>query len=157
MRVKNNLGMVGLCLAGLPVLIGQTMVEHATISGAAATAAGSVKNVGSAISGALKNLDTTATSAAKKKRSAAGPQAASSPAAPSPATPSATLPKAVQTYEDPAGIKAGMSSAELVRRFGEASMTVTGESGEQTLYYSRKDGTGQMAVRVVDGQVVSVT
>jgi hypothetical protein len=118
-------------------------VEHAAISGAAATAAGSVKNAGSAISGVLKNLDSTATpsvSAAKKKPGAT-------------ATPSAVPPKAVQTYEDPSGIKAGMTSAELLRRFGEAAMTVTGESGEQTLYYSRKDGSGQLAVRVADGQV----
>lgn len=49
-----------------------------------------------------------------------------------------------------------MSYVELLRRFGEPSMQISSGSGEQTLYYSRKDGGGQTQVRVLGGQVLSV-
>ena len=162
MKLKRNFGLVVLSLAGLPVcLSGQAIVEHAATSGAAATAvAGSAKNAGKAISGALKNLDGTLDAAGKKKHSAVAP-AQSSTARPGTPDPSPVKqqspdpPKPAKVYEDPLGIKAGMSYVELLRRFGEPAMKVT-SGGEQTLYYSRRDGRGQAEVRVMDGEVLSV-
>ncbi len=34
-------------------------------------------------------------------------------------------------------------------------MTVTGENGEQTLFYLRKDGGGQTPVQVLGGKVIA--
>lgn len=161
MSVKKDLWALILSLSGLPpFLAGQATVEHATISGAAAVA-GSAQNAAKAIGGALKNLDGTLDTAGKKRPSASAPSRSrvartqvpvSSPAKQQSAAPSQTA----KIYEDPAGIKAGMAGDELLRRFGEPSMKITSDSGEQTWYYSRKDGGGQTQVRVLGGQVLSV-
>jgi hypothetical protein len=142
MRLKKNLGLMILCLYGPSgCLIGQTIVEHAAISGGTATVAGSAKSAAETISRALKSLDGTLDTAVKKNPVAVSSQ---------PSKPS------VKIYEDPAGIKAGMSFTELLRRFGEPSMTVSGENGEQTLFYLQKDG-GQTPVHVLGGKVVAAT
>jgi len=112
-------------------------------------AAGSAKNAAHAIAGAFKNLDTL--DKAGKTRSPATTAARRRAVSRTPAN----AHQATKTYEDPAAIKAGMSSAELLTRFGEPSMKVSSSSAEQTLYYARKDGRGQIAVRIVDGQVIS--
>jgi hypothetical protein len=43
-------------------------------------------------------------------------------------------------YEDPKGIRAGMASDELVRRFGPPTLEVTGASRRSTLTYAGKEG-----------------
>jgi len=154
MGLKNPARLLAAFLAGVPVcLFGQTMVEHAAISGAGTAAAASAKSAGSALGNALKKLDRTSAAAAGKTQSAPTHPVAESKASPAaPAEPR----KPERLYEDPAGIKVGLSSSDLLERFGQAAMTVTGDAGEQTLYYSGKDGR-QTAVRLRDGKVVSVT
>jgi hypothetical protein len=147
MSVKKNLRCM-LFLAGLPAsLAGQAMVEHAAISGGAATAAGSAKSAASAIGGTLKKLDGGLDAAGKETQAATAPARSRAAARHS---------KPAKTYEDPVGIKAGMSDLELLRRFGGPSMRITSESGEQTLYYAQKDGRAPTQVRVSGGQVLSV-
>ena len=122
-------------------------------------AAGSAQSAGRAIGGALKNLDGTLDTAGKKTHSAI-PHARSSVARPE--VPVSSLTKrqsaapsqTAKIYEDPAAIKAGMAFDELLRRFGEPSMQVTGDSGEQTFYYFGK--AGQTQVRILSGQVLAV-
>ena len=143
---------VFLLLPGIPAgLMGQAIVEHAAAA-SAATAAGAVttRKTAGAISEALKRLDRTAASATRKTAVTAEPtrQAMPSTAATAPAAPA-------KVYEDAANIQPGLSADELRRRFGPAALSVSGEDGGQTLYYSRKDGT-QIAVRMVDGCVQSV-
>lgn len=153
--------LVLLSLAGLPgCLVGQAIVEHATISGGVAAVGASAKSAARVINGTLKNLNSTLDTATKKAHPAIAPAESSSarrplaPAASPAKQQSAGLPKI--EYEDPAGIKAGMSYDELLRRFGEPAMKVSSGSGEETLYYSRKDGQGQIPVRVSNGQVQPV-
>ena len=160
MGLKKYSVWVILSLAGLPgFLMGQAIVEHATISGGVATVGSSAKSAARVIDGALKNLNNTLDTAAKKAHPATAPADSSSarraltPVASPARQPSASLPKI--EYEDPAGIKAGMSYDELLRRFGEPAMKVSSGSGEETLYYSRKDGQGQIPVRVSNGRVLS--
>lgn len=112
------------------------------------------------VGGALKNLDSTLDTAGKKQRAVTAPaqSSAAQPGTPVPSPAkqkSADPPKTAKVYEDPLGIKAGMSYAELLRRFGEPSMKITSGDGEQ-FYYSRRDGRGQAEVRVVDGEALSV-
>jgi len=139
-------------LAGLPgCLAGQAIVEHTAISGGAATAAGSAKSAASAIGGALKKLEKGKSATAPAE---SGDRIGISIASP-PKQPSADPSKSAKTYEDPVEIKPGMSGVELLRRFGEPSMRITGDSGEQTLYYGRMDGRGPIRVRVSGGQVLA--
>jgi uncharacterized protein (DUF3084 family) len=153
MSLKRNLALAALLLAGRPGwLAGQAIVEHSAISGGVATVAGSAKSAASAISGTLKNLDGTLDSAAKKRHDATAPARSSVARTRTVAGPSTPA----TVYEDAAGIKAGISYAELLRRFGEPSMQISSGAGAQTLYYSQKDGSGQMQVRVSGGQVASV-
>jgi hypothetical protein len=157
-----NLAWIILLWAGLPAcLAGQAIIEHAVISGGAATAAGSTKGAAGAIDGVLKKLDGTLDTAGKKPHSATAHAKSSvaraaapavSPIAPQLAEPS----ESAKTYEDPVGIKAGMPYLELLRRFGAPSMQITSGGGEQTLYYFQKDGRAQTQVRVSGGQVLAV-
>ena len=147
--MRKNLHLAVCYLAALPAcLIGQTMVEHAIISGGTATAGASGRRASRAMRAALKNAGGRLDTAAKSRSVIV-------PVAPSAAKPEATaaVPKTAHIYEDPAGIKPGMSAAELTKRFGEPSMTITGENGEQTLYYARKDGV-RTPVHVSGGKVV---
>lgn len=64
-----------------------------------------------------------------------------------------SAPAAAPKREDPSGIEAGLSYAELVRRFGPPAMEITGELGT-SLTYSGKAGTFQLEVR--DGKVACV-
>ncbi len=152
--LKRNVALAALLLASRPAwLAGQAIVEHAVISGGVATVAGSAKSAASAISGTLKNLDGTLDKAAKKKHDATAPARSTVARA---GTPVDSLSKPAKVYEDAAEIRAGISYAELLRRFGEPSMQISSGGGEQTIYYSQKDGRGQMQVRVSGGQVASV-
>lgn len=160
MRVKKHLTLLVLSLGGLPgYLAAQATVEHSAISGATSTLAGAAGNAAKAIDGALQKLDGTLDAATKR---AAGPAQAKTSAAKNrasaaaPAAPPAEPLKPARVFEDPAGIKAGLSYADLLSRFGEPAMQITGDNGEQTLFYSRKDGRGQTQVRVAGGQVRSV-
>lgn len=132
-------------LTALPVcLSAQTIVEHAVISGGTTAAAAAAKGAAGTIAGALKKLDSTLDTTAK---AAAGPTENQPSPAPSPPA---------RTYEDAAGIKPGLSAAELRQRFGDPSMRITGDDGDQTLYYTQKDGRGITLVRIAAGKVLSV-
>jgi hypothetical protein len=157
MDLRKNLGLAVLSLAGLPgCLVAQATAEHATISGGAATAAQSTSR---ALGGALKNLGGTLDTAGKKTDPAishAGSTVARSQVAVSalPKQQSGAPSQAAKIYEDPAGIKPGMTYDELLQRFGEPSMKVTNGGAEQTFYYYRQDG--QTQVRVSAGHVLAV-
>jgi hypothetical protein len=57
-------------------------------------------------------------------------------------------------FEDPFGIQESMGYDEILRRFGPPSAKVTSGPGQETLYYSRKDLSVDVAVR--NGKVTSV-
>jgi len=57
-------------------------------------------------------------------------------------------------FEDPSGIQEAMGYDEILRRFGPPSAKVTSGAGQETLYYSRKDLSVDVAVR--NGKVISV-
>ena len=139
-------------LAALPVsLAAQAMVEHAAISGGTAAAAGSAKSATGAIGGVMQNLAGRLDTAGKKSQPAAAPVKSRAAARKAP-----LAPQPAKTYEDPAEIKAGISDTELLRRFGDPAMRITGETGDQTWYYARKDGRGLAQVRISGGQVLSL-
>lgn len=155
MHLKKSVPL-SLFLAVLPVhLAGQAMVEHAVISGATATAAASAKGAAGSISGALKKLDGTfdkASDKAAKKPASATVTATASVAALQPAAPA----KPAKIYEDPKEIKTGLTDVELLRRFGDPAMRITGDGGDETFYYSQKGGLETAQVRVSGGRVVAV-
>lgn len=138
-------------LAALPAgLAGQAIVEHAVISGGTAAGAASARNAAKSIGGALRKLDGVAGEAAKSGSGAVTPVSAPSP----PAAPVAQA-KSAKAFEDAGGIKTGLAYSELLRRFGEPAMRISGGGAEQTLIYTRKDG-GMAQVRVSGGQVAAV-
>ena len=62
-------------------------------------------------------------------------------------TPAPTPAVPARIYEDPKGIRAGMDSEELIRRFGPPALEVFGASSGRTLTYSGKSGTIQLELR----------
>ena len=140
---------------------GQTAVEYGAGAARAATTAGPAKK----ISGVFSNLDKALKSTmdqATPKDGAAG-AAARSPAAkrktaaktiPPPAPPEkVTPPPPARTYEDPAGIQAGLAYDELLARFGPPSMEFATGPAAKTLSYLTKGGVVQ--VECVAGKVTS--
>jgi hypothetical protein len=69
-------------------------------------------------------------------------------------TPAPTPAVPAKIYEDPKGIRAGMASEELIRRFGPPALEVMGASSGRTLTYSGKSGTIQLELR--DEKVASL-
>lgn len=160
MKLKQKMKFTALLLAAVPVsLFGQAMAEHAAASGAAATVAAPMKSVGKSISSALNNagkaLDKTQAEPSRR-RPARGSAVHSHPRSTPPAQGvSVESPKVFVSYEDPNGIQAGIAYEELLRRFGQPSMIITGEDGQQQMIYTRNGHTAEVLVR--DGVVVSAT
>ena len=160
-----------------PTSIGQAAAEYGLGAGRAATTAAPAGNVANGISGVFDSLTKAAgaetgraapasdspnteprrTAAHKTGRRTQAkrstlPAKVATPDATS-ATPSTHAPPPAPVYEDARQIQAGIAYDELVRRFGPPSMSVTTESGANTLWYSSRDGNYQ--VEVQDGKVVA--
>jgi hypothetical protein len=146
---------------------GQAVVEAGLGAAGSATAAASSRSVGNAISGLAGSLDkaikagqqdsdappaASSTVAPGKAVPAAKTPSSSSPLSPSSHTAHAAAPPAPK-WEDPSGIQAGLSYAELVRRFGPPALEISGETG-RSLTYAGKDGTFRLDV--VGDQVTSI-
>ena len=159
MKVNQTIILALLILAGLPGgLLGQAMAEHAAASGAAPTVAAPMKSVGKGISSALNNagkaLDKTQ-AVSSRSRPARGSAVHCRLRSSLPAQrASVESPKVLVSYEDPNGIQVGVAYEELLRRFGQPSMMITGEDGQQKMYYTGNGHTAEVLVR--DGVVVSV-
>lgn len=168
---------VGILLFALPgMLAAQAAVESAMGMGRAATSTVPAQKAGQAISRAFDGLGRALEPAGAKstavkpaarsvKTTAAGPQKV----APKRAQPKVTSvsvfpppehpvlvpqPKPEVILEDPSGIEKGMEYAEIVRRFGPPSLTLTTGPGEETLCYAKKNAS--VDVTMHNGKVASV-
>jgi hypothetical protein len=144
-------------LAAVPATsFGQAVVEYGLGAAAAGTASVGPRGAAQGIAGALSNLTKTL-NAGKESRAAslpAGPASPASTASPVAATSAAESAKPALVYENPAGIRAGMEAAELLRRFGEPAMMVTSGPGQQSLTY--EGGEARFEVEMRDGKVATV-
>jgi hypothetical protein len=137
----------------------QAMVENAMGVSRAATSAAPAKKAGEAIGAVLGGLGRTLESADPETASSKATPAKATLAKPTPARPASAQSAAETrtdevTFEDPSGIQKGMEYAEMVRRFGPPSLTLTTGPGEETLSYARKNATVGVTVR--NGKVASV-
>jgi hypothetical protein len=102
---------------------------------------------------ALKSL----TGAAAPRNGAAAPAKASTAAAKTSTAPTPPAkvapPPPAPTYEDPAGIQAGLAYDELLRRFGPPSLEILTGPGARSLDYSTRDG--EVRVECQDGKVIA--
>ena len=156
-----------LLLAGLPAAAwGQAVVEYG-LGVAAAGTAGAGANSGRGIVGIFSSLTKTLNTASQAQAEAAPsttqPAKAvaakrkagtAQPAISAAATPPAAPAKPAVVYEDPGGIKMGMEQAELLSRFGEPAVQVTGGSASESLTYEAKDRCIEVEMRA--GKVYSV-
>jgi len=168
---------VGILLFALPgMLAAQAVVESAMGVGRAATSTVPAQKAGQAIGRAFDGLGRTLepagarstavkpaarsvrTAPARPQRPAptkAQPKVTSVSVFPPPEHPVLVLqPKPEVTLEDPAGIEKGMEYAEIVRRFGPPSLTLTTGPGEETLCYAKKKAS--VDVTMHNGKVASV-
>lgn len=145
---------VSFCLAGFGAnAFAQATVEGAMGAAAAATGSAPARNVGKSMSGLADKL----AGALKGAPGGSGTQADTRrQTARTTSTLGTTLPapKPAAKLEDPAGIQAGMTDDEVLRRFGPPNLRVTEDSGISSLLYSQK--TGNIRVRIQDGKVASV-
>lgn len=139
---------VFLGLIGAHPVAAQAVVEGALGAGRAATTTAPVQGVGKSMSGLAGALDK-----ALKQAPASNSSAPSTAAVRVPAEKLAAPAPDKQKREDAAAIEAGIGYDDLLRRFGQPSMSLTDEDG-RTLTYAGKDGT--YTVGVVDGKVKSV-
>jgi hypothetical protein len=142
---------------------GQAAVEYGLGAGRAATStAPAAKGIGSTISGLADSLERMVNGG--KKGSDPEPVATPAPNKAAKKSPAAAKARAVAVvtapppapkpnWEDPSGIRTGISYAELVRRFGPPALAITDEDG-RTLTYAGTSGSVQLQVE--DGQVTSV-
>lgn len=142
-----------LLFAGTSTLFAQAAVEAALGASRATTTAAPAAGLGKSIGGAFGNLDKALKSGDKSGDTATKPATEVVVVRSSPAT--AAKPKApAKTYEDIAKVEVGLDYAELMQRFGPASLEVAGEGGIRKLFYSGKDGSTNIEVK--DGKVASV-
>jgi hypothetical protein len=146
----------------------QATVEYGLGAARGSMSAAPAKGVGNAIgglAGSLEKLFKSGPSDSEAEAEPARPAPAhktvtkSAPAAaqaktpaPAPAAVDAALPPK-PAWEDPAGIRTGMSYPELVRRFGPPALAITGDEG-RLLTYAGKSGSLQLEVR--DDMVTSI-
>jgi hypothetical protein len=127
----------------------QTMVEYSTTSAGSATGAAGTSGVGKSVAAALdkaaKTLGGSAPAGSRSSTSVVLPGAKSSTAKPE-----------KFTAPDPAQIHAGMDRDELVRKFGEPAMKISGsENSAETWWYG--SGDDEVTLKLLDGKVTSVT
>jgi hypothetical protein len=133
------------------ILAGQVMLESGLGAGrstATKAPAAGVRKAVSGVGGSLEKVLKTGQEAADSGSPGASRATGTAPAeqtivwtpAPTPAVPA-------KIYEDPRGIRAGMDSEELIRRFGPPALEVVGASSGRTLTYSGKSGVIQLELR----------
>jgi hypothetical protein len=135
----------------------QTSVEYGAAAARAATAVGSAsKGAGglfNSLDKALKSAtDPRAGASAPAKPPAVEPKTAAKTTT-APAQPEKVAPPPAPTYEDPAGIKAGLAYDELLTRFGPPSLEIITGPGASSLDYITKEGGVRVECR--DGKVVA--
>ncbi|HTS31859.1 MAG TPA: hypothetical protein VMH81_38580 [Bryobacteraceae bacterium] len=144
-------------------LAGQGMVEYGLGAGRAATTTAPMKGVTNAIGGVVGSLDKTLKSGQEApatispaKGKAARPAAGSQRATLAPAgLTSSAVPVPEPVYEDPMGIRIGISYDEMTHRFGPPALEVTGASDVRMLTYHGKKGIVELDVK--DGKVSRVS
>jgi len=157
-----SIALATICVLGLVAFEGTTAGQTTAEYGAAAAAAavGTSRGAGGMLNGldkALKSLTGPAApktgAAAPAKPPTAAPKApAQTRTAPTPPENVAPQPPA-PSYEDPAGIKAGLAYDELLRRFGPPSFEILTGPDARSLDYSTKDGG--VRVECQDGKVIA--
>ena len=157
MKLSPSVWIALAALVALPVsAYPQVAVEYGLGAGRAATTAAPARSLGQGIGGVFNSLSKTleaAPSGAGSQRTAAAANK-SAPSAPAKKADGA-LPAALPvTTEDPAGIQAGMDYGEVIRRFGQPGMEVTGDQAGKTLWYTGKSGTVQVGIE--KGKVASI-
>ena len=142
-----------------PALLAQAAAEAAAGAARATTTAVPADKISKSLNGAFDKIGRAVEDSAKAKPTSsttpARPARAATPATskPAPVEPPAA-PKPAVSYEDPTGIRAGMEYGEVIRRFGEPSLKLTGDQNQETLCYT-KDAL-QVDVTVRDGKVTEV-
>lgn len=131
------------------ILAGQGTLERGFGTSRAATSTAPARGLKKSVGGVVGNLekvlktgqeasDTTSTATEVAEP---GEQRATWVAPnPAPAVPA-------KIYEDPSGIRTGMATEELVRRFGPPALEVTGASSARTVSYWGKNGVVQLELR----------
>jgi hypothetical protein len=136
------------------ILAGQVILESALGASRATTTKAPAARTRKAIGGIVGSLDKvmkTGQEAADSGSPGASRGTGTDPTAPVEQiivwTPAPTPAVPARIYEDPKGIRAGMDSEELIRRFGPPALEVFGASSGRTLTYSGKSGTIQLELR----------
>jgi hypothetical protein len=149
-----------LCIVMTGTAAGQATVEAGLGAAGAVTTAAPAKGIGEALSGLAGSLEKTVgdwqhDSDAKPGGMVTISMPAKRAAPVAKARPRSTHipPPPAQKWEDPSGIQAGLSYAEVVRRFGPPTMEIMDDEG-RSLSYSGKDGAFQ--VHVADDKVTSI-
>ena len=146
-----------LLLAIPATLAGQAMTEAAVVSGASAAGASSAGEAGKSIAGAFENLNRVLQKSDASKAAAGGSTAVISGASKTEVAKAASgdaAKKPAPAFEDPSGIREGMASAEVLRRFGPPALKLTTGEGEENLAYRMKDLRVDVVMR--EGAVASV-
>lgn len=139
---------------------GQATVESSLGTAGAVTTAAPARGIGDALSGLAGSLEKTVgdwqhDSDAKPGGTVtiAMPAKRTAPVAKARSRAANVPPPPAPKWEDPSGIQAGLSYAEVVRRFGPPTMQLMDDEG-LSLSYSGKDGAFQ--VHVCDEKVTSI-
>ncbi len=131
----------------------QSMVEYSLGTARAAGSAAGMNSAGKAAAGVMQNAAKTLEKAGTAQQPA---RSSTTVVLPSPGQESSTPVKF--TAPDPAQIKPGMESAELIRKFGEPAMKISGSADSQaseTWWFGMDPDT--VTVKLRDGKVVAVT
>jgi hypothetical protein len=129
----------------------QATVEYGLGAARAATTTAPAAGLGKAMSGLAGSLDKALKGGQPDSDTRTASKTTSVPST-RPANPADTA-SAATKFEDPGGIDAGLSYADVVRRFGPPNLEISGETGK-TLTYSTKSGS--FHVDVEDDKVTSV-
>jgi YD repeat-containing protein len=121
----------------------QAVVEYGLGVAASGTAGAGARAASRGIAGALSNLTKSLNESGDR---AQAPQSNTSVTI-APAKLDTPPAKSATVYEDPAGIKAGMEQAELLKRFGEPVMKVTAGANGESLTYTAKDRIVEVEMR----------
>jgi hypothetical protein len=132
------------------LLFAQATVEGAVAAGAAATASAPARSVGKNINGLAGKLDEILKGAAGESSGGTTQQSVRTTSTKGTSLPA---PKPGAKFEDAAGIEAGMTGEEVLRRFGPPNLQIT-DGSERSLLYSGK--SGKVRVHIQDGKVASV-
>jgi hypothetical protein len=147
------------CLITLPFAVsaaGQAIVERALITAGTTTGgAATTKNAGKSIGGVFEGLSKTIEQGGQAKAATASPAPASTANVSLPAPAPKTTPRPRVEF-DPAKVIIGMDRAELVGKFGEPTMEVSGSAGAVTCWYTMQGGDS-VSVTLAEGKVSAVS